>query len=189
MGPWCFDFPRGKFYKGRVNVTVGGLPCRRWDNVPLKTLKSARCRFWGFPDRNIHVAENYCRNPDGDIWPWCFTEDPNVPFDFCSVEDLVCNPDEELWDEISNTPKTNIYPTSTTFFPRTDVQDTSTKLFIPGEHPRAVNISGQYSQVGTVDSGTAVPSIRFIWQISVVVVLYRYYLCVTIWQGNQVWTS
>ena len=98
VGPWCFDFPR--VYMGRVNVTVGGLPCLRWDSLPPYTFKHLPHQSWGFAGGNIHAAENYCRNPDGDIWPWCFTGDPDVPFDFCSIEDLVCHPDEKLWDEI-----------------------------------------------------------------------------------------
>ena len=91
-GPWCFDLP-GQYY-GHANVTVGGLSCLRWDSFPQNKQWSS------FPDRDIHAAENYCRNPDGDIWPWCFTGDPDVPFDFCSIEDLACHLDEKLWDEI-----------------------------------------------------------------------------------------
>ena len=96
-GPWCFDYPRTQ-YSGRVNVTVGGVPCRRWDGLPDHFIEMYGER-WDFPDINIHVAENYCRNPDRDIWPWCFTKDPDIPFDFCSVEDLVCHPDDDIFTD------------------------------------------------------------------------------------------
>ena len=99
VGPWCFDYPR--VYMGRVNVTVGGLPCLHWDSLPPYTFKHLPHQPWGFAGEDIHATENYCRNPDGDIWPWCFTGDPDVPFDFCSIEDLACHPDEKLWNEVT----------------------------------------------------------------------------------------
>ena len=105
VGPWCFDYPR-YYYTGRVNVTVGGVPCRRWDSLPNR-FKQMYGASWDFPDANIHATENYCRNPDRDIWPWCFTEDSDIPFDFCSVEDLVCHPDDDTFIdsvEINNSP-------------------------------------------------------------------------------------
>lgn len=30
------------------------------------------------------LRENYCRNPDGRPFPWCFTTDPNVPIAYCT---------------------------------------------------------------------------------------------------------
>ena len=104
VGPWCFDYPH--VYTGRANVTVGGLPCLRWDSLPPNTFKHLSEQPWGigFRDEDIGGFENYCRNPDGDVWPWCFTGDPDVPFDFCSIEDLACHPDEKLWGEIKIDP-------------------------------------------------------------------------------------
>ena len=98
VGPWCFDYPR--YYTGQANVTVGGLPCRRWDSLPLDLSLQLYFHFSWSPNEDIEKIHNYCRNPDGDIWPWCFTEDLDVPYDFCSVEDLVCHPDEKLWKDI-----------------------------------------------------------------------------------------
>ncbi|KFV73801.1 Hepatocyte growth factor-like, partial [Dryobates pubescens] len=73
----CFR-GRGESYRGRVNVTVSGIPCQRWDAqaphqhhfVPEK-----------YPCKDLQ--ENYCRNPDGSEAPWCFTTRPTVRIAFC----------------------------------------------------------------------------------------------------------
>ena len=156
-GPWCFDYPR--MYTGHVNVTVGGLPCRRWDSLPPLTFKHLPYQSWGFPE-DIKDAANYCRNPDGDIWPWCFTEDPDVPYDFCSVEDLACHPDDELWEEITPVEEEGKPGASTS---ATHVNNTDER----GVDPRT-------DELGSNDTA-AVP--RFTFQTLVAVVLYGRYLC------------
>ncbi|XP_008936753.1 PREDICTED: hepatocyte growth factor-like protein, partial [Merops nubicus] len=73
----CFR-GKGEGYRGRVNVTVSGIPCQRWDAqsphqhhfVPEK-----------YPCKDLQ--ENYCRNPDGSEAPWCFTARPTVRVAFC----------------------------------------------------------------------------------------------------------
>lgn len=35
--------------------------------------------------RNASEHKNYCRNPNGEFWPWCFTVDTNVPFHYCYI--------------------------------------------------------------------------------------------------------
>lgn len=29
---------------------------------------------------------NYCRNPDGDEGPWCYTTDPSVRWEYCNLK-------------------------------------------------------------------------------------------------------
>ncbi|XP_030314209.1 hepatocyte growth factor-like protein isoform X5 [Calypte anna] len=73
----CFR-GKGESYRGRVNVTVSGIPCQRWDAqtphrhhfVPEK-----------YPCKDLQ--ENYCRNPDGSEAPWCFTSRPTIRIAFC----------------------------------------------------------------------------------------------------------
>lgn len=31
------------------------------------------------------LDSNYCRNPDRDTDAWCFTTNPSVQYDYCSV--------------------------------------------------------------------------------------------------------
>ncbi|XP_007943452.1 plasminogen [Orycteropus afer afer] len=99
-GPWCyttnpelrFDYcgiPEceeecmhcsGENYQGKVAKTTSGLDCQAWDSqsphahgyIPSK-----------FPSKNLKM--NYCRNPDGEPRPWCFTTDPNKRWEFCNI--------------------------------------------------------------------------------------------------------
>lgn len=36
------------------------------------------------PDKGLD--DNYCRNPDGRHRPWCFTTDPNTPWEYCHIK-------------------------------------------------------------------------------------------------------
>lgn len=33
----------------------------------------------------MNLKMNYCRNPDGELRPWCFTTDPNKRWEFCDI--------------------------------------------------------------------------------------------------------
>ncbi|XP_039738197.1 plasminogen [Pteropus medius] len=107
--PWCFtmdpnkrwefcDIPRcttppppsgptyqclkgkGEDYRGNVAVTVSGFTCQRWsEQTPHKHNKTPE----NFPCKNLD--ENYCRNPDGETAPWCFTTNPEVRWEYCKI--------------------------------------------------------------------------------------------------------
>ncbi|XP_054136981.1 hepatocyte growth factor-like protein isoform X4 [Melozone crissalis] len=73
----CFR-GKGEGYRGRVNVTVSGIPCQRWDSqVPHKHHFVPE----KYPCKDLQ--ENYCRNPDGSEAPWCFTSRPTIRIAFC----------------------------------------------------------------------------------------------------------
>ncbi|XP_071169706.1 hepatocyte growth factor-like [Mytilus edulis] len=59
-------------YQGKVTCTSSGIPCSFWTNQPYKPAG---------PD----MKTNYCRDPTSDGAPWCYTSDPNVPYDYCPV--------------------------------------------------------------------------------------------------------
>lgn len=67
--------PKGKKYFGTINVTKTGIPCQRWDS---KTPHKHQ-----FDELADH--ENYCRNPDEDNGPWCYTTNDTQRYDFCPV--------------------------------------------------------------------------------------------------------
>ncbi|CAK7301102.1 PLG [Vulpes lagopus] len=99
-GPWCyttnpdvrFDYCNipeceeecmhcsGENYEGKISKTKSGLECQAWNSqtphahgyIPSK-----------FPSKNLKM--NYCRNPDGEPRPWCFTMDPNKRWEFCDI--------------------------------------------------------------------------------------------------------
>uniref|UniRef100_A0A8C6SRI3 Hepatocyte growth factor b n=1 Tax=Neogobius melanostomus TaxID=47308 RepID=A0A8C6SRI3_9GOBI len=115
VGPWCFTMdPRphmrhqhcgipqcsqvecitcnGEDYRGPMDHSESGRECQRWDlDEPHKHLYHPK----RYPDRGLE--DNYCRNPDGRQRPWCFTMDPNTPWEYCHIKtcDTAPKPAEE----------------------------------------------------------------------------------------------
>lgn len=60
-------------YKGKVNVTVDGRPCKNW--------KMYHSKYANYSEDN-----NYCRNPKPDTFnkTWCYTGD-NYAFGICKI--------------------------------------------------------------------------------------------------------
>ncbi|XP_034322078.2 uncharacterized protein [Magallana gigas] len=67
--------PQGLKYFGTMTVTLTGDPCQRWDSQTPHTH-----RFGGLADQ-----ENYCRNPDGESAPWCYTTNVNNRWELCAI--------------------------------------------------------------------------------------------------------
>ncbi|XP_036181906.1 prothrombin [Myotis myotis] len=77
----------GMNYRGNVSSTRSGIECQLW-----------RSRYPHKPEINstthpeADLQENFCRNPDGSTTgPWCYTSDPTVRREECSVP--VCGQD------------------------------------------------------------------------------------------------
>ncbi|XP_069126553.1 sushi, von Willebrand factor type A, EGF and pentraxin domain-containing protein 1-like [Argopecten irradians] len=82
----CYNVERGPDYRGIQNRTSNGLTCQRWsDQSPHSHPLS---------DRVDDEASNYCRNPDLELTPWCYTTDREVRWQSCSIPkcDTVCPP-------------------------------------------------------------------------------------------------
>ncbi|KAF4074202.1 hypothetical protein AMELA_G00236840 [Ameiurus melas] len=75
----------GEDYRGRQNQTSlhGGKPCLFWNETfqhPYNTLK--------YPNGEGGLgAHNFCRNPDGDVQPWCYISDQEdgTYWKFCEI--------------------------------------------------------------------------------------------------------
>lgn len=75
----CFYHLDGRtFYNGTRSITVSGIICQRWDSLTPHIPKS-------WPTGEGH--ENYCRNPDDDEKPWCYTSDPQVRWEYCDIHE------------------------------------------------------------------------------------------------------
>ncbi|XP_024408004.2 plasminogen [Desmodus rotundus] len=99
-GPWCyttdpatrFDYCEitecedecmhcsGENYKGKTAKTMSGLECQAWDSQTPHAHGYFPSKF---PNKNLDM--NYCRNPDREPRPWCFTMDPNKRWEFCDI--------------------------------------------------------------------------------------------------------
>ncbi|XP_070611193.1 hepatocyte growth factor isoform X4 [Erythrolamprus reginae] len=106
-GPWCFTSDpktrhevckiplcsevecmtcNGEGYRGPMDHTETGKECQRWD---LQRPHRHPFRPEKYPDKGFD--DNYCRNPDGKPRPWCYTLDPNTPWEFCSIKPCAQN--------------------------------------------------------------------------------------------------
>eukprot|EP00058_Branchiostoma_floridae_P019122 XP_002604611.1 hypothetical protein BRAFLDRAFT_92845 [Branchiostoma floridae] len=73
----------GSDYRGRANVTISGKVCQRWDSQTPH-----RHSFSPNKHPAAGLEQNYCRNPDHDDCPWCFTLDPYIRYDCCDICEL-----------------------------------------------------------------------------------------------------
>lgn len=123
-GPWCYTMRSdllnetcnipicinkdckltgpGIDYSGMRKKGRSGKKCLSWDKHRKKVVsgremyEQTKFSRRKFPDETRGSAENYCRNPDGDLGgPWCFinTEENSVEKDYCDVslcDDLTC---------------------------------------------------------------------------------------------------
>ncbi|XP_033747178.1 plasminogen-like [Pecten maximus] len=62
-------------YEGKVNCTVNGRSCQRWDS------KSPHFHLYG----PLDDSENYCRIVDSTE-PWCFTTDSSSRWEYCVIQ-------------------------------------------------------------------------------------------------------
>lgn len=77
----CYHLPKGQDYRGTVSQTAAGTPCQNWGSLEPHAHTVS-------PDDYAHRGigqHTYCRNPDDDNQPWCFTTDPDTRWAYCSV--------------------------------------------------------------------------------------------------------
>ncbi|TRY84049.1 hypothetical protein DNTS_021078 [Danionella cerebrum] len=116
-GPWCFTeltetrhqecgLPQcadvecmkcnGETYRGPMDRTESGKECQRWDlQKPHKHSYQ--------PHRHVGkgLDDNYCRNPNNDVRPWCYTMDKNTPREYCNIS--LCDGDQDVDAEVTST--------------------------------------------------------------------------------------
>lgn len=71
----CKRSSSGYDYTGNVSITQSGRTCQTWNSQTPH------------PHPHTSLPENYCRNPDGELTPWCYTSDPNKRFELCNISD------------------------------------------------------------------------------------------------------
>ncbi|XP_053272676.1 hepatocyte growth factor activator [Pleuronectes platessa] len=83
----CYN-SRGKSYRGLANTTVSGARCLAWnsdlllDELHVGTVVASQLSGLG--------EHAYCRNPDGDRKPWCYTlNEDAISWEYCDVPSCV----------------------------------------------------------------------------------------------------
>uniref|UniRef100_A0A4W3H440 Kringle domain-containing protein n=1 Tax=Callorhinchus milii TaxID=7868 RepID=A0A4W3H440_CALMI len=75
----CY-FGTGFAYRGTVHNSQTGKTCQSWDSQePHKHTKTAK----NYP--NGDLKHNYCRNPNCEKYPWCYTTDPESQWEYFHV--------------------------------------------------------------------------------------------------------
>jgi len=72
----CKTTKDGASYAGTVNTTKSHRTCQPWNSDK--------------PHRHNLLKDqthNYCRNPDGEPGPWCYTTDPDEKWELCDIRD------------------------------------------------------------------------------------------------------
>ncbi|XP_056153482.1 hyaluronan-binding protein 2 [Lampris incognitus] len=84
VGPNDCYMEDGEFYRGFVSVTDAGETCLDWNSYfMLQNGEDPYKKYAGFDGIGPH---NYCRNPDGDIRPWCFVNRRGqLKWDYCNI--------------------------------------------------------------------------------------------------------
>ncbi|XP_058880230.1 plasminogen-like isoform X2 [Acipenser ruthenus] len=83
----------GSSYRGTISVTESGKTCQAWDaHIPQKHLRTSE----NYPCKGLE--KNYCRNPDNERMPWCYTTDPATRWEYCKVPRCDTQP-ETVWEE------------------------------------------------------------------------------------------
>ncbi|XP_050296163.1 uncharacterized protein LOC126736018 isoform X3 [Anthonomus grandis grandis] len=87
----------GNDFIGQVSTTRSGRSCDSWSISPGSVHHEYMYIFNDsyFAEMNAKDARDFCRNPNRDIsGSWCYTKDPQVVQDVCSVRD--CDRPEEM---------------------------------------------------------------------------------------------
>ena len=71
---------RGVDYRGDLAVTSDGDPCQPWGS---QAPHAHPFLPENFADKGL--KENYCRNPDNDEQPWCYTTNVNRRWQYCDL--------------------------------------------------------------------------------------------------------
>nr|1JFN_A Chain A, APOLIPOPROTEIN A, KIV-T6 [Homo sapiens] len=70
----------GQSYRGSFSTTVTGRTCQSWSSMTPHWHQRTTEYY-----PNGGLTRNYCRNPDAEISPWCYTMDPNVRWEYCNL--------------------------------------------------------------------------------------------------------
>ena len=86
----CKRTKKGGAYRGTKNTTKSGLTCQRWDaQFPhIHIVNSPRNK----PAAGLE--NNFCRNPDNEAAPWCYTMSIYKRWEFCDIP--MCEKDKGM---------------------------------------------------------------------------------------------
>jgi len=77
----CYGETDGHDYRGSKNKTKSGKECQAWDaQFPQQHTRT----HLNYPEGGLG-GHSYCRNPDGETAPWCYTTDLELRWEYCNI--------------------------------------------------------------------------------------------------------
>ncbi|XP_041347971.1 plasminogen-like [Gigantopelta aegis] len=169
--PECYSIVNKKtIYYGTKRTTASGISCQRWDKqTPHKHSKN---NATDFPDASLAAVENFCRDPDGEGYPWCYTEDPRIRWSSCGVPSCTGPFRMKLvTDAIGQT--TTVQHVSTPSTSPATIQTKHEMNFDDGEKVHAsCNNSRAFPETGTVVIG-CIASVAFVISATLLIMRFR----------------
>ncbi|XP_006812578.1 BMP-binding endothelial regulator protein-like [Saccoglossus kowalevskii] len=78
----CYNGPTGTDYRGTFGI-ANGKPCLVWSSNVNFLINPTT-----YPNKGLEGEDNaYCRNPDNDFKPWCYTSNITGAFAYCDFVD------------------------------------------------------------------------------------------------------
>nr|O18783.1 RecName: Full=Plasminogen; Contains: RecName: Full=Plasmin heavy chain A; Contains: RecName: Full=Activation peptide; Contains: RecName: Full=Plasmin heavy chain A, short form; Contains: RecName: Full=Plasmin light chain B; Flags: Precursor [Notamacropus eugenii]AAB65760.1 plasminogen [Notamacropus eugenii] len=131
----CYE-GKGENYRGTTSTTISGKKCQAWSSMTPHQHKKTPDNF-----PNADLIRNYCRNPDGDKSPWCYTMDPTVRWEFCNLEKC-----SGTGSTVLNAQTTRVPSVDTTSHPESDCMYGSGKDY---RGKRSTTVTGTLCQAWT----------------------------------------
>jgi len=76
----CCTEPSCRSYRGKIARTISGKTCQAWNKqTPHKHTRTPQ----NYPLSGL--VNNYCRNPDGQPWAWCYTVYRQRRYERCNI--------------------------------------------------------------------------------------------------------
>ncbi|CAH1243308.1 LPA [Branchiostoma lanceolatum] len=79
LGSECYE-DMGGTYRGTASTTLSGKTCQAWSS---QTPNQHSFNPATYP--NLGLDNNYCRNPDLKVRPWCHSSDPKKKWEYCML--------------------------------------------------------------------------------------------------------
>ena len=77
----CKTTERGHEYRGALSKTKSGYTCQAWSSqTPHKHSRTPQNYL------SAGLVNNYCRNPDNSLYPWCYTTSTGKRWEYCDVK-------------------------------------------------------------------------------------------------------
>jgi hypothetical protein len=84
----CYAQRNGADYRGAVSQTETGYECQPWSHQFPHQHQKVHANY---PDAGLG-GHNRCRNPDGDVAPWCYTLVDEPAWGYCAVGERSATP-------------------------------------------------------------------------------------------------